>query len=976
MEEFSSPLTKHPILIDLTHDDIESPAAEEQVHSTKLRDRVFPEPNTPEAFACSTTDAAVSRSAASSRQIVTPPVAGTRTVSNSQDPNVIDLVMEDSDSISYSEVLQIDRKGGKVSWSSAAEEQTDNVRSQDHRDRLSRTCPPRREYRRSKQWTKANFNLGQTLGTPRQREGTDLELHDFLGFRNSLGRVYYKSFSLKNDLCQGTFRVGCSVLLATEEYEEPTCHRIISIFQATRSYVGQWYGTQEIQKRSHCYFEFESASAEQNSVYEIPQWILHPYLKMVNCVAIDDLERGNETSAMRLLLRSASRNWHPKLKAEECTFVCQGSPKSRQLSTTERWNHDSSDDSDEFEDASSELAKAAATKKRKSEGRADSCQRTPVQKHKIARGRKKASSVRSSRPRQSSGARKRPACPMQKQRCHPSTIQTSDTEKMFIENSTGHAVLGNLLVQKIRAGATMKRDSLLSYFLNHRWLLVETPLHNFQGLFDCRFSKNGETFVLTSVKAQADTSVGSLNKMGSLKCAHLIYTKISGPGVAPISVQNLLLQFGDFSILPARKVVARLELLQSPSCTFTVGQKKHYGMFCLQASDFVVMAEEGNDGCGFISEELLASLFGNSKAAKQLLGPQVRVVAPRLGIFKGMLIRKRIPVGEPPIQLTPSMRKVGPSRYSENDIRAFLLVTNQGKHPSVNNDALGKLLNPLLDNPPPSWKQNGFAERSQMLPLLLRTLGVPAIVMERYQREYYSQTRCRIHHTFMPGYADPTGAIPHGHVFVTGSKPFQENLLFVTRSPCIFPSDGRLLPNLVTKPNAMVIDDWNWLNSLPFGALIFADATPGMKPLPAHIANGDLDGDLYFVCWDSEILRNVRADPIVEEPLTLTDGEVASTPQAKMPPENPNWFEEALEIMCDPAELAEISAFYGKLFNLALKAALNNPNNLLLRDPDAMDYATAYNQALDYHKHGRLVQLPRRLHSSIPTRFHQYLAKT
>eukprot|EP00808_Paulinella_micropora_P017477 g33429.t1 len=40
-----------------------------------------------------------------------------------------------------------------------------------------------------------------------------------------------------------------------------------------------------------------------------------------------------------------------------------------------------------------------------------------------------------------------------------------------------------------------------------------------------------------------------------------------------------------------------------------------------------------------------------------------------------------------------------------------------------------------------------------------------------------------------------------------------------------------------------------------------------MRPLPAMIASGDLDGDHYFVCWSPVVIGNILTKPICDEPL-------------------------------------------------------------------------------------------------------------
>eukprot|EP00957_Ditylum_brightwellii_P021731 1639108-Ditylum_brightwellii.AAC.1 len=70
-----------------------------------------------------------------------------------------------------------------------------------------------------------------------------------------------------------------------------------------------------------------------------------------------------------------------------------------------------------------------------------------------------------------------------------------------------------------------------------------------------------------------------------------------------------------------------------------------------------------------------------------------------------------------------------------------------------------------------------------------------------------------------------------------GCKRGKQRDLFVTRIPCMEPADGWRLPVVWEKPAKMHQDDWEWMNNLGFGGIIFANPKVGTKPLPEIIAN-------------------------------------------------------------------------------------------------------------------------------------------
>ena len=97
-------------------------------------------------------------------------------------------------------------------------------------------------------------------------------------------------------------------------------------------------------------------------------------------------------------------------------------------------------------------------------------------------------------------------------------------------------------------------------------------------------------------------------------------------------VQIILADFANFSSLTPVKIVSRLELFASPA---TCDEKKEPYIFQLKDSSFEDIPELHHDGCGFIRETMLENLLGHSTLANETIAVQIRLFAPRLGIFKG-----------------------------------------------------------------------------------------------------------------------------------------------------------------------------------------------------------------------------------------------------------------------------------------------------------------------------------------------------
>ena len=87
----------------------------------------------------------------------------------------------------------------------------------------------------------------------------------------------------------------------------------------------------------------------------------------------------------------------------------------------------------------------------------------------------------------------------------------------------------------------------------------------------------------------------------------------------------------------------------------------------MNSEDFEEINENPHVGCGFIPKWKLKELFGSSPVT----AVQVRIFAPKLEIFKGMLMKKN---GIDKIQLSTSTRKVQKSSKQENEDWAYLLI--------------------------------------------------------------------------------------------------------------------------------------------------------------------------------------------------------------------------------------------------------------------------------------------------------------
>jgi hypothetical protein len=85
----------------------------------------------------------------------------------------------------------------------------------------------------------------QTLGSIHKPTGCHFEWGEYIGFRSEIGRAYHDSFTLEGE----KWHVGEFVWIKEGTFNEEL-FRIVSAFQAMKSFVGKWVNPDdELQKR-------------------------------------------------------------------------------------------------------------------------------------------------------------------------------------------------------------------------------------------------------------------------------------------------------------------------------------------------------------------------------------------------------------------------------------------------------------------------------------------------------------------------------------------------------------------------------------------------------------------------------------------------------------------------------------------------------------------------------------------------------
>jgi len=273
-------------------------------------------------------------------------------------------------------------------------------------------------------------------------------------------------------------------------------------------------------------------------------------------------------------------------------------------------------------------------------------------------------------------------------------------------------------------------------------------------------------------------------------------------------------------------------------------------------------------------------------------------------------------------------------------------VINQ-QFPSSNNLELAKVRDGV-----PSKRGIVAKKLTRMITNLWSALGVNKKAIEQHVSSSSPK------HSWMVGLADPTGQIPPGKVFVTGfteilsSKVINLEKVFVTRSPCVKLEDGRVVSAIQSRPSGMSPKNWEFLKSLPIGGLIFSSL--GDTPLPLSCAQGDLDGDLYLVCWNPAIVNQICPRILSVEHAATVDKTI---PVKKAPVTyNKDWFQDVQRHFVDGSsgrQLALVGRLYKYMEKLYEERGMDDTDGRLLAD--------AYLIALDNPKHGGKINLPTHL---------------
>jgi len=437
----------------------------------------------------------------------------------------------------------------------------------------------------------------------------------------------------------------------------------------------------------------------------------------------------------------------------------------------------------------------------------------------------------------------------------------SDSPVIFPERHVNHLRYSSPEMVQSKYIVPVYRQTIDEYFLRYKFgnrlIVVEETLTS-----KTLISKNrmiGDKYCeLMGTKLEKNKAKGNFFKQGMYggQYVKLYYYVTRASGLNFRNIQNELEKIANFKALPPEKVISRIELLMS-TAAWTSTKKKSPYTFHLELPSFEEIPERHNVGCGFIPPKMLEYMLGGLTGVDVV---QVRIVGASLGIFKGVLVKKP---GIDKIQLPSSMKKVNKSQVTVSDI-VYVIFTQL--FPSKKCEMIGRSINPRLNDPPESAVgdlKNGRGVPPMQQQLLLGT-GVPEGILQDYVEK--SKTRFTdCNHATCMGVCDFTGCLPEGTIFLSGfGVGGVSKEIFISCCLCTEINDGKVLKLVTEQPKAMSDANWELLSTMKFGIVVFASPDdPLAKTMPEQMADGDLDGDWYFVCWNLEILQSIDHNRLI-----------------------------------------------------------------------------------------------------------------
>ncbi|KPI41804.1 putative RNA-dependent RNA polymerase 1 [Cyphellophora attinorum] len=353
--------------------------------------------------------------------------------------------------------------------------------------------------------------------------------------------------------------------------------------------------------------------------------------------------------------------------------------------------------------------------------------------------------------------------------------------------------------------------------------------------------------------------------------------------------RTLIDQLGDFSAIrcPAK-------------CAARIGQAFSDTTRAIRVDSRVVSEHDDvrsgrhvfTDGCGTISPAVWSLLKGNYargdptsyqiryKGSKGMLTLDTRLQGQQMRLRHSMIKYSGSPLDD--VEICGHNGRPLPLKLNRQLIKILEDLGVEAKHFMVlQNRAIERLrLSALSREMAIEFIMKNFSDGSGGLPRLLKSLRLIGVdlaeddflreilgaLIQIELRELKYRTRILVENGLtLYGISDETQWLQEGQVFVTATEDDEPEVitgrLVVTRSPALHPGDVQVV-TAVEPPKDSPL--WNLRNCVVFNQ-------KGARDLPSMLSGGDLDGDLYHVIYDKELMPKRLSTAAAYEPAEAID---------------------------------------------------------------------------------------------------------
>ena len=192
--------------------------------------------------------------------------------------------------------------------------------------------------------------------------------------------------------------------------------------------------------------------------------------------------------------------------------------------------------------------------------------------------------------------------------------------------------------------------------------------------------------------------------------------------------------------------------------------------------------------------------------------------------------------------------------------RNYKIIKNDKKKLLVENNDINKILKTIEKQDKNLIKEKDYMSRIARSAYIYNRLSS---ISKKYR--FHLKNSC-----FLFGVCDFFGILEKNQIFVqihkeNGNKKILKGEVLITKNPCLSIYD-------IQKVEAVENDLINEYYS-EFYENVVVFPSKGEMPLPSKISGSDLDGDIYWICWESSFVRQFKEKDYSYKPIMLKNNE-------------------------------------------------------------------------------------------------------